>query len=304
MNKSSLKDFFIDLVKNIRLFEVHVHNKVETLNIGGRSVTINGNKGHVAGLGDFEFVSDGKGGMRPKFLESEVEPISGNPENNIHSLDSDQKVFVLADIAESAIHLSKPVSGRHECIIRELKPILAVRPKDLGALVLSAQIIRIEDERDTRNFPITEDLRHQLSTCFHKRGSMIYNLYRSDILLNEIIPHQKRQQELIPDPSKHIQVAFLAYWDEILGKGYPTAHFIGWGEDYVAFERELNTRFLSPTITKVRIYSRTEKRNQLVHRWCQKYVGNKKGFNLSCGGTYRLGFSQAIIFTINATHRC
>lgn len=304
MSKSSWAEFFIELAKNTRLFDINIHTKVETINVGGRSVTINGNKGHIAGLGDFKLVPDGKGGVHPKILESEVESISDNPENNIQSLDSDHKVFVLADIAEETIQVSKPISTRQESIIRELKPILAMRPKDLGALVITAQIIRIEDERDRQNISIAEELRQQLSTCYRQRGNMIYNLCRSNILVNEILPHLERQKELTSNSPRQFSSAFLAYWDEILSKGYPTAYFVGRGENYKKIEQELNTRFLNSTVGTVRIFSRTDERNKIVHDWCLRYVANKSGFQLSSGGTYRLGFGPAIIFTIREVNRC
>jgi len=300
MSKLSWKEFFIELAKSIRLVDVHIQNKVGTITVGGRPVIINGNKGRVVGLGNFELVPDGKGGVHPKILDSEVEPISDKPENNVHSLDCDHKVFVLADIAENAIQISRPVDSSHECIINELKPILAVRQKDLGALLLSAQIMRIEDARDPHDLLITEDLRQQLSTCYLQRGNMIYNLYRSGILVKEILPHLTRQRELISASSEHFLSAFLAYWDGILSQGYPTAHFVGRGENYVEFEQELNARFLNSMVTKVRIFSRTDKRNRIVHNWCQRYVADKSGFQLSSGGTYRLGFGPAIIFTVSA----
>lgn len=304
MSNLSWKEFLIELAKNTHLVKVDIQNKVGTINVGGHSITINDNKGHIAGVGDFLLVPDGKGGVHPKILESEVEPISDNPENNIYSLDNDHKVFVLADIAEETIQVSKPISTHQESVIHELKTMLAMRPKDLGALVIAAQIIRIEDERDRRNISIAEELRQQLSACYRKRGSLIYNLCRSDILVKEILPHLKRQKELISNSLKQFPSVFLAYWDEILSKGYPTAHFVGRSETYKEFERELNTRFLNPTVNAVRIFSRTAERNKVVHNWCQRYVANKSDFQLSCGRTYRLGFGPAIIFTISATHRC
>lgn len=303
MSKLSWKEFFVELAKNTHLINVNIENKVETLNLGGHSITISGNKGHIAGLGNFELVPDGKGGMHPKVFESEVEPISDNLENNIQSLDSDRKVFVLADIAEKTIQVSKPISTRQESIIHELKAALAMRPKDLGALLIAAQIIRIEDERNHKNISIAENFRQQLSLCYLQRGNMIYNLWRSDILANEILPHLKRQKELISDSQNQFPSVFLAYWDGILSRGYPTAHFVGRGENYKEFERELSKRFLISTIGNVRVFSRTDERNRIVHDWCQKYVAQKSDFQFSTGKTYRLGFGHAIIFTVSPTNR-
>ena len=53
MSKLSWKEFFIEFAKSFHPINVSVENKVETINLGGRPITINGNKGHIAGLGNF-----------------------------------------------------------------------------------------------------------------------------------------------------------------------------------------------------------------------------------------------------------
>src|SRR3989338_120237 len=226
---------------------------------------------------------------------TEIELYGKSKTDNIKRLDIQGRVFTRSDIADSQLEYLKIDKG-YEAIIKRLKPVLSTptHMADLGALVSSSAIIKIEDNE--QNVGQAKDLHTKLAIGYRRRGLMIYNLFRSTILQVEVLNFLNGLKKKYKNNYEEIKPIFLPYWDSILEEGYPTAYFVTGEDNREKVYSEIIKRF-NKGIKCVRIYSRTNKRNKDTEQWCRKFASDYK-CNCNKVREYKLGSTPAMKFRI------
>ena len=228
---------------------------------------------------------------------TEIESYAESKAENIKKLDTQGLIFTRADIADSQLELLNIVK-EHEAVIKKLKSILSTPTHiaDLGALLASSTIIKLEDKGQDREQEI--ELHHNLAIGYKHRGLMIYNLLRSKILQIEVLSFLNSLKKKYKNNVEDIRTIFLPYWDSILEEGYPTAYFVTKDDDQESISVEIIKRFNKGT-QYVYIYSRSAARNKTTESSCRKFA---KNYKCQCKRVkvYKLGFTIAIKFKITA----
>ena len=160
---------------------------------------------------------------------------------------------------------------------------------DLGALLSASTLIKFEDRKE--NIELYKKLRQKFHIGYFHRGSMIYNLFRSEILKFEVLNHLNKLKMMYRNKPDEIKVHFLLYWDSIINEGYPTAYFVSGLETKQMFQDEITKR-LNKGAKFVRVYSRTENRNKNTAEWCREFAKENKCLCVKLK-KYQLGFTPA-----------
>jgi len=300
MSAESIQKFLLELADKFKPFQIKTSINIKSLNqtiiIGPKTYSIK--NGEII-IGEkptdkIPLTKDNEGFVRPIIEGIELEGASDSKEENIKMLDIEEKVFTRSDIGGAQLNILS-VEKDQEIILKTLKPILQLHKNgvDLGALLSAISIIKIEDKRE--NHELYTKLHSNYSTCYKKRGAMIYNLLRSNILQSEILVHLNKLKEVYGNP-EDVKMHFLIYWDSILETGYPTACFVKEEDCEETLHKEIKWR-LEKEINRIYVYSRTINRNKNTEKWCRSVA---KSENCHCNKIreYVLGFTPAIKFRI------
>lgn len=292
----SLGDFILKAIASFKPFQftANIKNLNQTISIGEKSFKVENGQLIVSipGADDVRIPleKDVHDLVRPVVHGTAIEGVSGNKQDNIKSLDVDKKVFTRTDIGNAQITLFD-IDRKHESIIKKLKPLLRNHQggKDLGALLASSSVIKVEDKREDMDLNL--QLHEGLNRAFGSRGAMIYNLFRSDILQHEILNHVNklvRAYKNVSDQRIHFQV----YWDSIISRGYPSAYFMKHNDSKDNLFKELSWRHNGDCVA-VFVFSRKADRNQDTLTWCKEFALSHK-FECKVVKRYQLGFTPAI----------
>ena len=292
-----------ELISNFHPINVSPTTNIKNLNI---TIPINGReykveKGILIATDkpaeNIQLEIDKLGFLRPVINGTSLEGIADSKSQNVNMLDKDQKVFTRSDISETQLALLN-TDCEHERIIKKLKPILqaAGHSKDMGALLSASAIIENEDKKE--DYKLCKLLHQRFNTCYGKRGAMIYNLFRSDILRIEVLGHLNNLSNIYDKDKKVVAMHFLIYWDSILDIGYPTACFVKEEDRKTNINKEIRWRFKKGA-KRIYIYSRTKHRNTNILKWC-KEIAADGGYSCKAFKPYQLGFTPAIKIRVTA----
>lgn len=295
-----VKKFLLDLVANFKPIQISPTLKVENFNqkisIAGKEYTVEKGQLIVNDKDDdkIPLVKDSNGFVRPRINDVVVEGLSDNKKDNVKMLDFQGKVFTRADIGVEQLDFLT-IEKEHEAIIKKLKPLIKEHSNsaDLGALLIASTMIKVEDRGEDADFSLK--LRNHYRLCYKKRGSMIYNLFRSGILKSEVLNHLNKLKKIYRN-KQDFKMHFLIYWDSILEQGYPTAYFIREEDDCSSVHSEIRKR-LNSGAQRIYVYSRTIERNNNSEKWC-RYIAKEEGCLCKKNRKYMLGFTPAVIFRI------
>ena len=289
-------DKLLEAISKCRLFDVnvHVHHpsiggthvNAETIRIGDETVHADQSKNKLVSIeGPLPLgISDPEmGPPRPQIDHVILEGLPGSASERVCFLDNGKKLFTRSDIAEREIQFLQQMR-EHEKIVQSIRPLLGKeRVSDLGALIVAATLVRIEDRADP-DPSVYAHFHDQLCERYGRRGTMVYNLLRAGILQKEIIP------SLLAAPTDYVEA--LEKWDSYLMKGYPSAWFVQSHSTEKQFSVELDWRF-AEKVRLVRVFSRTEKRNAKAKATCRKYA---EGHGLRYRTErYQLGCTPAMV---------
>lgn len=287
-----LKDFILQAIANFK--PIQITNNVESVNFGGKQYKVE--KGNITfesgGVEErIPLKRDSEGFFRPIIEGVIVEGLADNKQDNVASLDVDEKIFTRADIGSTQLEILKATKDE---LIKKLAPVLRnyQAGNDLGALLAAIAMVRVEDAKKDRELSVK--LHTNFGYAYKSRGAMIYNLLRSEILAEEVIKHLEKLSKIYKSPE--VSEQFLFYWDSILNTGYPTAYFVRHEDSAKNLALELDRRFKNGA-KMVRVFSRTKTRNKDVREWCQDYCTERK-LRMSKGKEYPLGFSPAVKINI------
>lgn len=285
--------------------QIKVTDSQRYIQLGDETIPVNGEgvvefpEHNISVIGDKDgatprfFFADGGELTAHKAASAELQA-SGSTTPNECLLDELGTVFTRSDVLESQVELLNMLD-QHRSIIRRLRKILqAHRRDDIIGLVTSASIIRREDE--LANKARISYLRGRLSSTCGTRGSMIYNLFRSGILENEIVTAVSNVDgdTLIRD-AEGVATPFLEYWDSVLIKGYPSAYFVKFGDSESEILAEVTERLNQSNIAEVRIFSRSSPRNKVVRACCELGKNDLEVVDIA---KYKLGHDNAITATV------
>lgn len=292
----NLQEFLIKIVSNFKPFQTDVNIENLTVPIGGKHYKVKDgmlmiDEGESSNI---QVIKDSDEFVRLKIKNTELEGVSKDKDENIEMLDEKEKVFTRADLGGIQLEYLN-IEEKHEEILKRLKPILLFHEggKDLGALLSAGAIIQLEDKREDE-----EQIRNchsKLYTCYKSRGTTIYNLFRSEILENDILQHLEKLEKVYSN-SEELKEKFLSYWDRIIESGHPKAYFMAYWDTMKKMFEEINWR-LNKGSKHVVIYSRRKQRNKETEKWCEEFA--KQGnYDLEKSEVYNLGFTPARKFTI------
>jgi len=230
---------------------------------------------------------------------TKLQRLRQDAKKNIKFLDTDKKVFTRSDLGGTQIPLLA-IDEQHEKIIKKLKQVLEKyrNNTDLGCLLIASTIIKKEDkienlENDEEDIEIVSRYYKKIK-IYKKIGHMIYNLFRSKILENEIIPHLEALQKAYKT-LEEVKRQFLIYWYDIIEAGYPTAYFVKMMDNKEKLYKEISWRF-DRGENSIDVYSRTGERNHRVREWLAN-IQKKEKIKIKESKAYRIGNSVAIKFT-------
>lgn len=243
---------------------------------------------------EFPLVTGKDNIMRPVIKGAEVEGLPEDNSKRIDLFEKDQRIFSRTDVAVTQLEICSPIEKQREGVIKKLKPLLEKkRFYDLGALLVSAKIIDIEDKRKDKE--TVDRLRNNLHASYGARGILVYNFFRSGILTYQILEFLGGLRCKCQEAD--IGSLFLSYWDNILTKGYPTVHFVSAQDTKSDFINELNWRLAEPHVNNVKVHTRSSRLIKKVGKWCEDYA-QVNDFILSIGPQQQLGFTPEKVFKI------
>lgn len=291
------KKFLLEAVANFKPIQVHNEIKdIKELNIGGTKYSVENGEIVLGGeKSKIQLIKGTDGLLRLHNKNTNLEGISDQADENVNMLDNQEKIFTRSDLAEIQLELLN-IDEKHEEIIKIMRPVLAFHKggNDIGALIASSAIIQAEEKKE--DFDLVKRMSSKLQTCYSSRGAMIYNLFRSEILENEILPHLEKLKRVY-DVSEEVNLNFLIYWDGIIEKGYPTAHFVTTYDTEKTLLKEIKWR-LERGVKNVVLYSRTTRRNSDTEEKL-KIISANENYTLGISDIYELGFTAARKFTIS-----
>lgn len=275
------------------------HIKIENLNAGGTHCHIQNGNFVQNGVAPIPISKSESGAGSATINNIPVEAASDNKEANVKSLDTDGKVFTRSDVGAAQLEYLS-IEKAHEVIIQRLKPLIEKHKNgsDLGALLISCTMIRLEDSKAT--IEQCKKLHDKLRLSHGPRGLMIYNLFRSEILRTEVLRHLNNLRSAYKNQAE-LRLYFLTYWDTILEQGYPTAHFMKYEDSKGTLYHELEWRISKGISPFVYVYSRGFDRNERTLKWCEEFAEDK-GYKCTVLRRYTLGHSAALKIRISHSH--
>ena len=291
--------FILDLVGKFQPFKIENNLNVENLNvpiqIGTKTFQVKDGNILLDEGAEIPLIKGADGLLRPSIKEVSMEGLSQTKEENVKNLDVNEKIFTRSDIGLDQVELLT-IKEVHEGILKKLIPILKghLRGQDLGAILSSSAIIRIEDEG--KDEAKSKRLHGDLLKGFPGRGAMIYNVFRSDLLRTEVLNYLNNLRRMYNEDTE-IKMLFLMYWDSIIENGYPTAVFVKSNDTQGSVFIELDWRFAKGH-EMVNIYSRGDQRNLLTEKWCKEYA-KENGGKYKKNKEYKLGFTPAVKCSIS-----
>lgn len=287
----SLK-IFLEALSKWTPVKITIPVNIKNLTIGGKTFKVENGFLNVGDDAKLKIDRDDKGYPKFSHNDTEIYGFLDNKKENIKKLDVEEKVFTRGDITELQLGFLS-IEEKHERAIKKLRPyLLDYRANwDLGALLIASTIIKYEDDR--KDDELVKQYKTKLKTSYKKIGPMVYNLFRSDILLVEMIPHLEKLESMYSD-FEEVKKNFLIYWYTIIAEGYPTAYFIQWGETEGRLSKEIKWR-LDRGSKFVDVYSRVAKKNTLTKRWCSKFIKRENCYiDEKETKRYKLGFTPAL----------
>lgn len=225
-------------------------------------------------------------------------PFDSTTEKLAKDLFSHEFGFGRVDLAEQQSELAY-LSMTHEQIVKALKPYMF--SSDLGALVASSAIVRLEDAGDSSSKRRSVELRKNLTKAHGTRGRKIYNMLRSkvhggaSIFHSVVIPFLEDAKKAYPKDQWKVRGIFSAFFDDLL-RYYPQAI-------WVDSPGHLNKRYLSVLgrITQeqspISIYARRGPCIKTAERICELVIEARPELQV-IRETYTLGPDVACMFTI------
>ncbi len=292
----SLKKYLLECLSALAP-KVNINNP--TINMGGSHCHVENGSIIQNGAPPVPLTKAESGAGKVTINDIPVEAISDKKQDNLKSLDDDGKVFTRADIGAAQLPFLS-IEKAHEAIIKKLKPLIENHRNgsDLGALLISGTMIRLEDSGEASTTEQCKILHDKLRISYGARGLMIYNLFRSEILRIEVLQHLNKLHVSYKNQAE-VKMYFLTHWDTILEQGYPTAHFMRFEDSKGTLYAELERRISAGISPFTYVYSRGADRNKRAEGWCREFAKDNQ-YKCSVIKRYSLGQSAAI--KIRITH--
>lgn len=225
-------------------------------------------------------------------------PFDATTEKLAKDLFSHEFGFGRVDLAEQQSELAY-ISMTHEQLVKVLKPYLS--SPDLGALVASCAIVRLEDKGGSMSKKRSHQLREDLTLAYGSRGRKIYNMLRSrvyrgaTIFHSIVIPFLEDAKKAYPKDQWKVRGIFSAFFDDLL-RYYPRAI-------WVDVPGRVQKRYIKVLgrITKeqvpISIYARRGQCIREAERICELVINARPELQV-IKETYTLGPDVACMFTI------